>query len=101
MFGLELGTIIILLLNAVGLVAFIARAEQLTKTNAQELASLQRHIEKLEDTLNLFKLEAAHKYASQESMKQIKDEIAFEIRRLGDRLDKVFDLFQSKGNRES
>ena len=103
MFGLELGTLVIILLNAAGLITFIVRAEQLTKMNAIDLIDTQKQIDKLNDAFNMFKLEAAHKYASRDNMKEIKDEIAFEIRRLGDRLDKVFDVMQSKntGHKDS
>ena len=95
MFGLEVGTTILLLIQIIALVAYAVRVESLTRSNTKEIEELTKEVEKTRDTLNLFKLEAASKYASQENMKSIKDEIAYEIRRLGDRLDKVFDIFQS------
>ena len=95
MFGLEVGTTILLLIQIVGLVGYAVRVESLTRSNTKEIEDLNKEVEKTREALNMFKLEAAGKYASQENMKAIKDEIAYEIRRLGDRLDKVFDIFQA------
>lgn len=101
MFGLEFGTILILLINAAGLGYYIVRIEQQSKNNATKLEEVQKQVDKLFVDQVAFKLDASQRFVTQENLNKIEDKITYEIRRLGDKLDKMTDHYNTKGNRDS
>lgn len=100
MFGLELGTIVIILLNAGGLGYYIVKTEQQTKTNTEAIRELQKDSDRMFDDLTRFKLDASQRFVTQENLNKIEDKITYEIRRLGDKVDKLSDHYNTKKNKE-
>lgn len=100
MFGLEVGTIIIILVNLTGLGYYIVKTEQQTKANTEEIEELQKLTDKMYVDHTAFKIDAAQKFVTQDNLNKIEDKITFEIRRLGDKLDKMSEYQHAKGNKE-
>ena len=103
MFGLELGIggILALLVNAVGLGYYIIRIEQQSKTNSSKIEELQKAVDKLFVDQVAFKLDASQRFVTQENLNKIEDKITYEIRRLGDKLDKMNDHYNTKSSKDT
>lgn len=103
MFGLEfgIGTILALAVNAVGLGYYIIKIEQLSKNNAAKIEEMQRQIDKLFVDQVAFKLDASQRFVTQENLNKIEDKITYEIRRLGDKLDKMNDHYNTKSSKDT
>ena len=101
MFGLEIGTIIILLLNVAGLGYYIVRIEQQSKNNTSKIEELQKVVDKLFADQVAFKLDASQRFVTQENLNKIEDKITYEIRRLGDKLDKMNDHYNTKSSKDT
>jgi len=102
-FGLELGIggILALLVNAVGLGYYIIRIEQQSKTNSSKIEELQKAVDKLFVDQVAFKLDASQRFVTQENLNKIEDKITYEIRRLGDKLDKMNDHYNTKSSKDT
>ena len=103
MFGLELGIggILALLVNAVGLGYYIIRIEQQSKTNSSKIEELQKAVDKLFVDQVAFKLDASQRFVTQENLNKIEDKITYDIRRLGDKLDKMNDHYNTKSSKDT
>lgn len=101
MFGLEIGTLVIILLNATGLGYYIVKTEQQTKSNTEAINELQKVTDKMFQDLVSFELDASQRFVTQENLNKIEDKITYEIRRLGDKVDNLGNHYNTKNNKDT
>lgn len=78
------------------LATYVVRISLAFGKTASEASSAKAKADAVEKDLASYKLEVAEKYVQAEAMREFRDELGGEIRRLGDRLDRVIEMAASR-----
>ncbi|WP_279482236.1 hypothetical protein [Aureimonas sp. SK2] len=87
------------LLAMLGVVAYVARTAMNYSRTAESAAAAKAKSDVIERELGAFRLEVASKYVQADALRSMRDEISASMNRLGDRLDRIVELSQSRSDR--